>query len=164
MNKQATKQFSFQFIFIMLLYLIIVILSVMIISLGKNIYDSINEDRNINYELRVSLSYIANKIRQSDIEGRVEIKDLYGVSALLINEEFDQEEYQTWIYFYDGAIYEMFTDKDAVFELSDGMKIVEADLFNIEEIKNDLYKFTATSRGESADFYLTLYSNKAVIQ
>ena len=51
----------------MLLYLVIVILSVIVISLGKNIYDKINEDRNINYELQVSLSYIANKIRQSDI-------------------------------------------------------------------------------------------------
>lgn len=85
------NQFSFQFIFVMLLYLIIVILSVMIISLGKNIYDRINKDRNTNYELRVSLSYIANKIRQSDIDKAVEITKLNGVDAVLINELFDDE-------------------------------------------------------------------------
>lgn len=99
MDKQ-NRQNQFPFIFIMLIYLIIVILSVMIISLGKNIYDSINEERNTNYNLRVSLSYIANKIRQSDKRGAVEIRQVSGVNALVLNEEFDEEKYQTWIYFY----------------------------------------------------------------
>lgn len=160
MNKQnTTKQFSFQFIFIMLLYLLIVMLSVMIISLGKNIYDNINEDRNTNYELRVSLSYIANKIRQSDKIGAVEIKKLHGDNAIVINEIYDEENYQTWIYFYDGAIYEMFTDEETTFDLSDGMKVVDIDSFNIEEINQNLYKFTAACKEESAELSLCLYSN-----
>lgn len=158
-KRNNINQFSFQFIFIMLLYLIIVILSVMIISLGKNIYDNINEDRNMNYELRVSLSYIANKIRQSDKKETVEIKELHGVNAVVINEVYDEEKYQTCIYFYDGAIYEMFTDEDTTFELSEGMKVVEADLFQIEKIKDSLYKFTAISKEARAELYLSLYSN-----
>lgn len=158
-TKNNSNQFSFQFIFIMLLYLLIVILSVMIISLGKNIYDNINEDRNTNYELRVSLFYIANKIRQSDKKGTVEIKQLHGVNAVVINEVYDEEKYQTWIYFYDGAIYEMFTDEETTFDLADGMKVVEADLFNIEEISHSLYKFTAASKEEKAELSLFLYSN-----
>lgn len=160
MNRQNnTKQFSFQFILIMLLYLIIVILSVMIISLGKNIYDNINEDRNTNYELRVSLSYIANKIRQSDKKGAVEIRELHGENAVAINEVFDEEKYKTWIYFYDGAIYEMFADEDSTFELADGMKVVKADFLKIEKVKDSMYKFTAVSKEESAELYLSLYSN-----
>ena len=160
MNRQSnSKQFSFEFIFIMLLYLFIVVLSVMIISLGKNIYDNINEDRNTNYELRVSLSYIANKIRQSDKNGAVEIKELHGVNALVINEVYVEENYQTWIYFHDGAIYEMFIDEETSFDLTDGMKVVEADLFNIEEINHNLYKFTAISNEESSDLYLSMNSN-----
>jgi hypothetical protein len=146
----------------MLLYLIIVVLSVMIISLGKNIYDSINKDRNINYELQVSLSYIANKIRQSDKKESVEIRELNGVDAIVINEIFDEEKYQTWIYFYNGVIYEMFADIDSDFELSDGMKVVEADFFKVEKIKDNLYKFTVVSKKESSQLYISLYS-KAVI-
>ncbi len=160
MNSQNnSKQFSFQFIFIMLLYLLIVMLSVMIISLGKNIYDNINEDRNTNYELRVTLSFIANKIKQSDKMGAVEIKELHGMNALVINEVYDEEKYQTWIYFYDGAIYEMFTDEETSFNLADGMKVVKADSFNIEEINQNLYRFTAVSKEESAELSLCLYSN-----
>ena len=159
MNKQNNiNQFSFQFVFIMIINLIIVILSVMIISLGKNIYDNINNDRNTNYDLRVSLSYIANKIRQSDKKDAVEITELNGINSVVINEVYDEEEYRTYIYFYDGAIYEMFTDRDSAFDLSDGMKITDVDLFEINVIKDSLYKFTAISKEERAELYLSVYS------
>lgn len=142
----------------MLLYLIIVILSVMIISMGKNVYDNINNDRNTNYQLRVSLSYLANKIRQSDKQETIEIKELQGVNSIVISEIFD-EGYKTWIYFYNGSIYEMLTDDENSFELSDGMEIVDLDLFTIEEINDGLYKFVVASNGKSAGLYLSLYSN-----
>ncbi|HRC80614.1 MAG TPA: DUF4860 domain-containing protein [Sedimentibacter sp.] len=152
------KQNQFPFILIMLLYLIIVILSVLIIFLGKNIYDNINEERNTNYNLRVSLSYIANKIRQSDKSGSVEIKQVNGENALVLNEEYDDEQYQTWIYFYEGGIYEMFTDSENTFDLSDGMKLVDADVFNIEKVRDDLYRFYAASNEKSSELYLSIYS------
>ena len=159
MNKQNNiNQFSFQFVFIMIINLIIVILSVMIISLGKNIYDNINNDRNTNYDLRVSLSYIANKIRQSDKKDAVEITELNGINSVVINEVYDEEEYRTYIYFYDGAIYEMFTDRDSAFDLSDGMKITDVDFFEINVIEDSLYKFAAISKEERAELYLSVYS------
>lgn len=158
-RQNNSKEFSFQFIFVMLLYLIIVVLSIMIISLGKNIYDRINEDRNTNYQVRVSLAYLANKIRQSDKIDSLEIQDLHGINSLVINEVYDGENYRTWIYYYDGALYEMFTDEDSDFDPADGMKVVEVNFFEIEKIKDNLYKFTAHANEEKADLYLTLYAN-----
>ena len=155
------KQNQFPFILIMLLYLIIVILSVLIIFLGKNIYDNINEERNTNYNLRVSLSYIANKVRQSDKGGAVELRQVNGENALVLNEEYDDEEYQTWIYFYEGGIYEMLTDSGSTFELSDGMKLLDADVFNIEKVRDNLYIFYAASNERNSELYLSIYS-KAV--
>ena len=161
MNKRNySKQFSFQFIFIMLLFLIIVILSVMIIILGENIYENINEDRTNNYELRVSLSYIANKVRQSDKANTVNLKTLNDENAIVINEIYDDASYETWIYFYDNAIYEILTDENSTFNLEDGMKIIDVDNFNILEIKDNLYKFTASSNEESAELVLNLYSSQ----
>ncbi|KAF5042244.1 DUF4860 domain-containing protein [Sedimentibacter saalensis] len=158
-SKNFSKQFSFQFVFIMLLFLIIVILSVMIIVLGKNIYVNINEDRDSNYELRVSLSYIANKIRQSDKQGTVEIRNYENNNAVVINETYDDENYETWIYFYDNAIYEMFTDENATFLPEEGMKIVDCDSLEITKIKDNLYKFAVSSSAESSELVLNLYSN-----
>lgn len=155
-----SKQFSFQFVFIMLLFLMIVILSVMIILLGKNIYENINEDRNTNYELRVSLSYIANKVRQADKENSVELRKLNDNYAVVINEVYDEEEYETWIYFYDNSIYEILIDANSTFDLADGMKIVNVDYMEISAIKDNLYKFAARSNDKSAELVLNLYSNQ----
>ncbi len=161
MNKQNySKQFSFQFIFIMLLFLIIVILSVMIIISGKNIYENINRDRINNYELRVSLSYIANKVRQSDKTNTVSLKTLNDENAVVINEVYEDANYETWIYFYNNAIYEILTDENSAFNMEDGMKIIDIDSFDILEIKDNLYKFTASNNEESAELILNLYSSQ----
>lgn len=150
---------SYQFIFILLLFFIIAIISLMVILLGKDIYSSINEDRISNYEKRVSLSYVANKTRQSDKENNIRIENLNGINAIVINEKYDEAVYETWIYHYDNAIYEMFTDEGVKFNLDDGMRIMEIDNFNIELINDNLYKFKATSNQESTELILCLYSN-----
>lgn len=154
-----SRKFSFHFIFILMLYLLIVVFSLMIIWLGKDIYTSINHDRQANYERRVSLSYVANKIRQNDKSGMVRIESLNGEKTIVITEDYDGELYETWIYFYDNAIYEMFTDAGTEFNLEDGMKVVETKGFKIEEINDDLYKFTALDSTEKTELILYLQSN-----
>lgn len=159
MIKGDNRQFSFHLVFIILLFLMITIMSLIIILFGKDIYSSINEDRASNYEKRVSLSYVANKIRQSDKKNNVRIESLYGENAVVINEKYDDVVYETWIYFYDNAIYEMFTDEGVKFNLEDGMKVMEVESFVIEEIYENLYKFTAINNDESTELILCLYSN-----
>lgn len=153
-----SNQFSIQFIFIMLLFLIIVLLSVMIITLGKNVYSNINEDRASNYELRVSLSYIANKIRQADKENAVSLKDIEGTKAIVIKETYDGLKYETWIYYYDNSINEIFVDEGTLFELSDGMKVLEVESFNIIKMKDNLYKFSVENNKNNAELVLSLSS------
>lgn len=153
------KQFSIQFVFVMLLFLIIVVLSVTIILLGKNVYNNINADRKNNYELRVSLSYIANKIRQADREDAVDIKEINGETAVVIKETYDEINYETWIYYYDNSLYEILIDEGNSFNLSDGMKILDVDSFDISKVKENLYNFSVKSRESSEELVLSLYSN-----
>lgn len=152
-----SKRFSIQFIFVMLLFLIIVLLSVMIIILGKNVYSNINDDRASNYEFRVSLSYIANKIRQADKEDAVSIKDIDGTPAIVINETYDGLNYETWIYYYDNYINEILVDEGTLFNLSDGMKVLEVENFNILKMKDNLYKFSVENNN-NAELVLSLSS------
>lgn len=157
-KENNTSQFSFQFIFIMLLFLLIVFLSVMIILLGNDVYSGINKDREENYQKMVSLSYVANKIRQNDKEGSVRIDSLQGKNAVVINEVYDGVEYETWIYFYNNGIYEMFTDANMEFNLEDGMRILNVESFKIEKLKDNLYKFTASNNKEKTELILNVYS------
>lgn len=159
-DNNTPKQFSIHFILIMFLFLIIVMLSIIIISLGKNIYDKINIEREINYDLRVSLSYIANKVRQADREGAVCIKELNGNNAVVIKEKYDDTVYETWIYFYDNYLYEILIDEGISFDMSDGMKVLKIDSFDITRIKENLYKFSVKSNTIGEELLLCLYSDR----
>lgn len=151
---------SFHIVFVMLLFLTIVIMSVMIILLGQNIYESINDDRAENYEKRVSLSYIANKIRQADKENSIQLKELDGSLALVIKEVYENENYETWIYYYNNGIYELFTDENNELKLEDGMKIMSVKGFTIEKLNNQLYKFTAKNNIGDTELILNINSNQ----
>lgn len=151
---------SFHIVFVMLLFLTIVIMSVMIILLGQNIYESINDDRAENYEKRVSLSYIANKIRQADKENSIQLKELDGSLALVIKEVYENENYETWIYYYNKGIYELFTDENNELKLEDGMKIMSVKGFTIEKLNNQLYKFTAKNNIGDTELILNINSNQ----
>nr|WP_312576770.1 DUF4860 domain-containing protein [Sedimentibacter sp.] len=159
-ENNISNQFSIQFVFIMILFLIIVFLSVMIINLGQSIYSNINNDRSTNYELRVALSYIANKIRQADIENTVDIKDLNGNLAVVINEIYDGMNYETWIYYYNNYLYEILIDKGELFEPSDGMKVLKVDGFNISKIRENLFKFSVNAGNRNSVLVLSPYSHQ----
>ncbi len=159
-KKHTSNKFSIQFIFIMLLFLIIVILSVMIINLGREIYISINNDRTNNYELRVSFSYISNKLRQADKENTVDIRDFNGNPAIVIKETYEGLSYENWIYYHDNSIYEILIDEGEPFDVYDGMKVLAADKFNISKIKDNLYEISVVEKGQSSDLVLSLYSDQ----
>jgi hypothetical protein len=126
----------------------------MIILLGNDIYKSINEDRQSNYEVRVSLSYIENKIRQSDKENAVEIKEVHGQPALLIKENYDGINYETWIYYYNNCLNEILIEEHDEFQLQDGMKIVNLDGFNITEINKNTFKISVESKDRKSELIL----------
>lgn len=160
MKKNSTHQFSIQFIFVMLLFLTIVILSVMIIILGSDIYTNIKDERDSNYEIRVSLSYISNKLRQADNRKSVNIKTIHETPAIVINETYDNFNYETWIYYYDGFLYEIFIDEGTDFSLSDGMKVLKVDNFSIYKKKSNLYEFSINSGDYSSGLVLSMNSSQ----
>ncbi|WP_326910354.1 DUF4860 domain-containing protein [Sedimentibacter sp. MB31-C6] len=160
MKKNSTNQFSIHFIFVMLLFLTIVILSVMIIILGSDIYTNIKDERDSNYEIRVSLSYISNKLRQADNSKSINIKTIHETPAIVINETYDSLNYETWIYYYDGYLYEIFIDEGTEFSLSDGMKVLKIDNFSIYKKNGNLYEFSINSGDYSSELVLSLNSNQ----
>ncbi|WP_312700069.1 DUF4860 domain-containing protein [Sedimentibacter sp.] len=161
LSQNHNKQSSFQLIFIMLLFLIIVVMSVMIILHGQKIYESINEDRSYNYEKRVSLSYIANKVRQADRENSIRIENSGDIQSLVIRELYDGDYYETWIYFYNGGLYELFAGEGIPFNPDDGMKIMDVDSFSIERLNNKLYKFTAGYDKYNAELIINVNSGQS---
>lgn len=161
MKREINMRYGFkiQFLFAVILFLIIVILSSMVIMLGRDIYNSINEDRKNNYDIRVSLAYLSNKIKQSDKEKGAEIADLYGQPAILIKENYDGLMYNTWIYYYDNYLNEILVEENEAFDLEDGAKIVKAEKFNINKLNNKLLKITVQQSNQNYELILSTYSD-----
>ncbi len=137
MNKSSNSRSSLASMAVILtLFLLLTTLSGAVILSGNNIYKKIADSMGENYEKRISLSYLATKIRQNDVQGSIytEMKD--DVKMLAIREDSDGFEFVTYLYYYDGYIREIFLDiyEGTVpdFKLSDGDPIVSTGGFDFQ--------------------------------
>jgi len=60
------KKHSIDVLFMFVLFAVFAILSVLIIFIGSGVYSRITENKVINEQTRTTLSYIANKVRETD--------------------------------------------------------------------------------------------------
>ena len=135
-------------IFVLALFAIFAVCALMLVSIGAGVYQKTVDDMNSNYNSRTTYSYIAEKLRQSDISGSVSIGQLDDLSALVLSEEIEGNIYSTYLYAYDGYLRELFVSPD--FIISDqaknaGQKLLQIKDFSIQQISSGLYKFSMTT-------------------
>ena len=125
-------------LFVLTLFLLLSALSVSVIMAGSAVYEKISDSMEGNYDRRVTFSYLTTKIRQNDGNGSIYIEEKDGVSMIAIKEAYDfDDEYVTYIYYYDGYIREIYLDVDSLgntieFYLDDGDKIIKAHGFSFD--------------------------------
>ncbi len=90
-----------------LLFAVYVISCMLLLIIGIRSYRSTRENGEYANDLRLSLGYVANKIRAEDKPGAVFIDERSGVETLVIAHDYDIP-CETRIYFYDGALFENF--------------------------------------------------------
>jgi len=109
---------------VFLLGAVFLFLSIGLVMLGGSLYRHIMVKSGENDETRTTFSYIANQVRRADASGGVEIGDLDGCPALLLHQDFYGWEFVTYLYYYDGALRELFVEKGFEMEPSAGLPIV----------------------------------------
>lgn len=84
-------------------------------------------------ELRIAYSFVTTKIRQYDISGCLEVKPdaVSGKNALVIHEKIDDMVYDTWIFHYDGYLYEAIVLENEDPEVDISQPIARIDSFDI---------------------------------
>lgn len=122
---KANRSQSVQFLFTMLLFLILSLSAVLTISFGSKVYENVGVRMNENFYSTTSLSYISNKIRQSDEMGAISVIQREGTQVLRIQQQINGEIYETLIYHHDGSIKELFYSQGTELVLSDGIPIME---------------------------------------
>ncbi|MEG0894523.1 MAG: DUF4860 domain-containing protein, partial [Oscillospiraceae bacterium] len=71
--------------------------------------------------------YISEKIKQNDKQDALQIEDIDGKPVLIINEQ----DYATYIYYENGYLNELFTEKSDNVSLVGGQEILKISDFNI---------------------------------
>ncbi|HIQ75465.1 MAG TPA: DUF4860 domain-containing protein [Candidatus Cottocaccamicrobium excrementipullorum] len=138
---------SVNLLFTMLLFLGFVLCALFTVLIGGKVYENINRRSQENFTGSVALQYVANKIRQGDLEGAVSVRRMEGVPVLELQYSADGGNYVSWIYWYEGSIRELFFDPADGLGLSDGLPVLECDGFWAEQ-SADGRRITICTEGE----------------
>lgn len=126
-QKAGKKGQAVNVLFTMLLFLVFVLCALFTVLIGGKVYENISARMEENYTGSTALNYIANKVRQGDMEGAVSVVDVDGTSVLQLEQQFGEETYVTQIYYLDGSIRELFTDLQSGLSLADGLEIMDSE-------------------------------------
>ncbi len=135
-------------VFVLMVACLFGLCSVFIAVMGAQVYRKVVQISDENFESRTGVYYVLNKLRASDETGGVRLADKDGITVLEIAESGTAGQYQTYLYFYDGAVRELLTESAKPFAPADGLEIVKAKEFNVEETDG---LFTVSFRGESGE-------------
>lgn len=120
-------------LFTLLLFLVFVLSALFTILTGSQVYENITARSDRNFTGSTALSYMANKVRQGDRAGMVDVREIEGTPVLEMKQEIGESVYVTWIYWKDGTIRELFTDENSGLGLEDGLEILDCGGLNLEK-------------------------------
>lgn len=128
-GKHKRVQHSMQGVFVFVLLGLFAVMSTLMVLLGAQMYRNTVDHSTANNEDRVLGAYVRSMIRAEDTSGAMEIGEYNGVKTLAMREDLDGEAYVTWLYCYDGNMYEWFTSDDGDFRPESGTAICPAQSF-----------------------------------
>ncbi|MCR4611866.1 MAG: DUF4860 domain-containing protein [Lachnospiraceae bacterium] len=123
------RRHSTQNVLIFIIFSIFAILSLVLIAVGIQFYNSISDKVENNSEIRASVSYLENKLRSNDYEGGVEVVKIDGKDVILLSNE-GSVSMKTAIYVDDGKLQE-YIAKDNDIKLGYGDTITSLDNMSV---------------------------------
>lgn len=144
---KTEKRHTIDILFVITLFAVFALSVLSLTGVGARVYDSIVEKMSDNYESRTAFSYVVNKVHQNDADGAITIGTYGGCKALILTEEIDNVSYSTYLYYYDGAIKELYTRAGQEFDPTYGTDIMDVDGFEVSKVTDSLLKFEITPSG-----------------
>jgi hypothetical protein len=119
-------------LFSLSLFCVFAATALMLVMMGANVYQKTVDDMSHNYDTRTSLSYLSEKIRQADALDAISADSLNGEPALVLSQTIDGELYETWVYAFEGQLYEVMIPAQMPLEPENGQPIMEIDSFSVD--------------------------------
>ncbi len=110
-----------------LLFFVFLLCTIFTILIGSRVYENIRERDNASFHTDTALAYMTNKVRQGDIADAVSIQENNGCQVLVLTSDYEGILFETWIYQMDGALWELFTQKDSGVDVFSGQMIMDCE-------------------------------------
>lgn len=149
-NKGVSKV---EVILVMILILLMGLAVFTLVVSSSDTYKNVIDEKENLSNLRIATSYIDNKIKQSDEQSSIYIKNnpINGEASIVIVQRVDNENYETWIYLSDRMLKEAYIKQEQ--EFTDDMSF---DIASIEEfvpsINDDIMEITISGNKASDTF------------
>jgi hypothetical protein len=146
--RNTGKMNFYIFLTMLVLFCVFAFVFLLLVSAGGGVYQKTMDRMDDSYEIRTTLSYITNKVRAaSGPDVRVEQAD--GGAVLEIYDSSTGGEYVTYIYYYDGALFEVYQSKDKELQKQYGEEIVRVSGVDMSASGDMLAVDMTTSQGTS---------------
>lgn len=143
MKIKTSNRHMIDLVFPLALFFVFAASALIALILAADLYGSTADRLQINDQGRTVLSYVSEKVRQSDTGGSMEVAEVDGIPCFALSSEYNNTGYTTYIYEYDGMLKELFIRSDTQASLKDGMDITEIRSFSVNKKGKNLYQFTA---------------------
>ncbi|MBC5649026.1 DUF4860 domain-containing protein [Christensenella tenuis] len=100
------KQHTVDIVFALSLFCVFAVLSLFVVILGANVYKGISSELSAGCNMRSSLVYLTEKVRQADGSGGFSIAGMEGGDALVLSSSANGKDYETWIFVSGGKLME----------------------------------------------------------
>lgn len=160
MGFRLKRRHIIDFLFPIALFFVFALSALTLILLAAGIYQSTTERSSLRYTSRTGLAYIGEKIHQNDENGAVYLGSFDGCDALILEQEYNQAAYRTYIYVYENELKELFAKKEAEFPASTGKTILSVEDFSMDMVKDGVFRFSCTdSDGQTASTVVGVHSS-----
>lgn len=127
-NKEGLKTHAISGFFVFLLIALFALMSVVLVLIGTQAYQRVADASLSSADGQMIVSYLLGKLRSCDSDGAISVRDMDGTQVLCLSDGdyYDEERYETRIYYYDGAICEQYTMSDSALNRDLGQPLIEA--------------------------------------
>lgn len=160
MRRQTTRG-AVSGVFVFLLVGLFAVSALTLMLIGTQVYRNVTDAGAQSSQSQQLVSYLGNKLRASDAAGSVSVDDRDGLNVLCLRETYEDEEYVTLIYGYEGTVYEQLLPASEAFDPEAGQSIADAQSLSFSLSEPGLMTLSVTeASGESRVLHVALRSAK----
>ena len=159
MRFRTEKKHMIDFLFPIALFFVFAVSALTVILLATNIYRSATENSSLNYTAGTSLSYISEKIHQSDENGKVSLGTFDGHDALILKQEYEGTADLTYIYVDEEVLKELYVKDGVQAASASGKTILPVKSFKMKALGEQVFSFTCIDgEGHEASTIVGIHS------